>query len=763
MTEATSDAPWSSPITAAARWKRDCLVADGSIFSDGEVWTLENADTLDRLFIQNPNAGTGNFLQKLKEQLKEAPPKAIHLASEILWALFLFPRAEGMLGATKRVQIRTVWEWSGEKIPLEHPALQGPLEEGIGLSGAAFNTLRWREFTFAIRVIQTLKAMPVEERAVLLEDPWAFGAWVDTVPEVSRRAFRHMLLHLLFPGHFSWIASPNMKKKIAMAFQDRLESGGLDAKKLEGVELDRAVHRIKESLEAERGKAIDFYEKDLLEIWNPSPIAADGEPEGWPEYSKEEALEWFHRRFGPQPSVWLMAAGRGGRLWKSFAERGEVRVGLGDLGDLQDFGSRQEIEAALTAERESDIRPTNAALCGWEFANVMKPGDLVIMKKGLGDMLGWGVVTSEYRHDPELEDYRHSRQVQWERTGSWAIPDNRRVAVKTLTRFDDFLPWVRAAMEAMGADAPPSADVVSPPPERDRRKTYTLEQALDGLFLDPDEFKAIRDTLARKKALILEGPPGVGKSFIARRVAYALLGEASPDRVGLVQFHQSYAYEDFVQGLRPASGGGFERRDGTFLRFCERARQRPDEDFVFIIDEINRANLSRVFGELLLLLEADKRHPDYGVELTYFTDGDTPFHIPPNLHVLGLMNTADRSLAMVDYALRRRFAFIRLEPAFGKESFIAHLASLGLDEELVHRINRGMTELNQIITADARSLGPGYEIGHSYFIPGDDAEEAGEGWYRQVIQQEIAPLLAEYWFDNRSGAEEQVRKLLVGG
>src|SRR5690606_1428410 len=188
------------------------------------------------------------------------------------------------------------------------------------------------------------------------------------------------------------------------------------------------------------------------------------------------------------------------------------------------------------------------------------------------------------------------------------------------------------------------------------KRVYTLDDALDGLFLSRDQFTYILDQLGRKRNVILEGPPGVGKTFIAKRVAWALLGEKDPSRVEMVQFHQSYAYEDFVQGWRPAEAGGFDLRNGIFYEFCERAAgDDPERPYVFIIDEINRGNLSKVFGELLMLIEGDKRGPDFAIPLTYSRAREERFYVPRNLYVLGMMNTADRSLAMVDYALRRRF------------------------------------------------------------------------------------------------------------
>jgi 5-methylcytosine-specific restriction protein B len=288
---------------------------------------------------------------------------------------------------------------------------------------------------------------------------------------------------------------------------------------------------------------------------------------------------------------------------------------------------------------------------------------------------------------------------------------------------------------------------------------YTVEDAEAKAFTVPGAVASWVDLLRRRKNVILQGPPGVGKTFLAREVAYALMGARDAERLRFVQFHQSYGYEDFVQGYRPSDDGTFTLKNGLFYSFAESAKKRPDEPHVFIIDEVNRGNLSKIFGELMMLIERDKRGPEHAIPLAYARTDAARFYVPENIHVLGLMNTADRSLAVVDYALRRRFAFVTLEPNLGSSKFAAFLAERGADEALVDRIAKRVGALNRQVTADT-DLGAGFCVGHSYFCPAGD-EAPDDAWYERVVRNEVGPLLHEYWFDRPQTAEAAIAGLLA--
>lgn len=570
---------------------------------------------------------------------------------------------------------------------------------------------------------------------------------------------------------------------------------------------------------------------------------------------------------------WLYSPGEKASKWSLCTNEGIMCIGWDDLGDLAEYSSRDEMQKAIKAHYPSKGSAKNDSLAVWQFANEMKPGDIVFAKSGRNKIIGRGVVESDYAFDEQRSEYKHIRKVKWTNVGEWdAIGKNAMKTLTNITRYTDdveklnqlfnssnlLIPkpkesfdvnywWLVAnpriwsvsdweigeeqyytfyndegnprrifknflnAKEgdiAIGYDSSPRKQVLGlfeiskvvkgeavyfvkikelPPidfatlrsvPElinmeymrnqqgsffkvtleefnaimriasgKTLKPKYSKAKFLSEVFISDADYENLVNLLLRKKNLILQGAPGVGKTYAAKRLVYALMEEENIDRVMQVQFHQNYSYEDFVMGYKPNEEGGFELKEGKFYAFCKIAENDKDHDYFVIIDEINRGNLSKIFGELLMLIENDYRGER--IELAY--KKDEKFAVPSNLYIIGMMNTADRSLAMIDYALRRRFSFFEMKPGFNNPVFEDKIRKL--NDPRLNKLKEAIVELNKVIENDD-SLGSGFCIGHSYLCTLKDNYDLNT-----IVEYDIIPMLREYWFDNDNLFNREAQKL----
>ena len=511
------------------------------------------------------------------------------------------------------------------------------------------------------------------------------------------------------------------------------ESGKFPSKILDGIEsLDskissadyfKIIEKVKNYLQTPESKWKNFKELSF-EAWRYSEIV-NKERRNSEEDSSMMDDEHNMERY------WIIAAGRNSFMWEEFYRLGIIGIGWDGMGDLRLYQSQDDMRDKMRSINNNNKDYTNDSKATWQFAHEMKIGDIIIVKKGKSKLVGRGVVTSKCTYNVEADAFKNQRYVEWTHKGEWDFPGN--APMKTLTE----VTYNRELIEKLKNifDNSQTEDI-----EKKEYKvsfSYTKSDFLDDVFMSEEEYEKLKTILNYKKNVILQGAPGVGKTYTAERLAYSLMGEKNLERVMMVQFHQSYSYEDFIMGFRP-SDNGFELRKGAFYNFCKKAEPDASNDYFFIIDEINRGNLSKIFGELFMLIENDKRGSS--LQLVY---SDEKFSIPENLYIIGMMNTADRSLAMLDYALRRRFAFFELQPGFDTDGFKAYQSNI--NNIKLDNLIACVKNLNYAIATD-ESLGEGFCIGHSYFC-NLTPESVNYQVISNIVEYELIPLLKEYWFD----------------
>ena len=763
--------------SAAGAWVDRGLRSDDSLFTPGaEIWSRDLLGELHSRFLDRPDEGSRPFLEKLQDQLKGSPAQVYQLMGEVLYVHYL------LLDSNEQA-VRTVLGWSPGPVGIP-PDLASALQfirinTGVGRTNIPF------QVGTLIESVKQWKDLEPSERDRLLEDPWdfkeflfsrRFGSQLLVNNQNTGGLERHLILHMVFPDTFEPILQNDKQRITRSAEFARFITSASSS------DIDRRIQDIRRGLEAQRGRDFGFYDNDVSSLWRNG--AASNPWDGFVNRAKEYVAKGnldseevdYKLRIGArlsearnavleQSDDWqaVVKRGIGGNLIFSI-EQAKLRDWIDESSDdallaLQALWTRDNSSFSERIRDFCSLLPRSASsgsgsrtavaavlLMGLD-AEQFPPFRISVFDPAY-DQVGYG---RPPQGAGEAEIYEHALGFL-----DRFLDEASRRGLELRHRLDaQSVVW---AVERNQGEPP-----LPPSPVQEAETPYSLDDIVtDGCFLEYSRLQGMLDRLRKRKNLILQGPPGTGKTWLAKRLAYALVGSRSERRVRPFQFHPNLSYEDFVRGWRPNGDGHLSLVDGPLLKTIEDAGKEPSLDFVVVIEEINRGNPAQILGEMLTLLEADKRTPLEALALSYPRHTAERVHIPPNLYVVGTMNIADRSLALVDLALRRRFAFIGLEPIFGDTWLNWVSEQCGIETAFLADIEGRMTSLNQTIAVDSL-LGPQFRVGHSVVTPnGDEEIDDPVEWFRQVVETEIGPLLEEYWFDQPSRASDEKAILLQG-
>lgn len=683
------------------------------------VWTAESANDLIHYFVESPDESPRSFLEKLADQLSGVPRPAGQLFEELAWLHFVVAAPSKQGYGSKRQLLDEIAAMAQATGP--SGIFDEALHAGLAAPGTSFFTRRPNQLWLLVRFAARWTSATGDERERWLSDPRAFREMVFKLEGLADQTQRHALLHLVHPDSYEDIVSQYHKHDLA-SIAEPGEVGAND---------DETIRNIRARLAVEHGDDFSFYSPEIRKLWQPDEPAAAPGAEDVPAGSQElptDALDPAVR------GAWLVR-GAGGEKVPSWLEQGICAIYYADSFPfpLTPGLTRDELRAR---SEEAGVDTTaggyNAELGQvWRFVNKVEVGDYVVTVNGSDVYLG--VVDSPPRDRAARTRIETVRSVEWLNAGQpiqrRAIASTLQSKMKTLltlslitSEIDELERWVTGHTWEAPA-TPPSARELELP-----RATGQLE---NDLFISQSWLDEVIELLEEKKQLVFYGPPGTGKTFLAQALAdhFAAGGGGASE---LVQFHPSYTYEDFFEGYRPVLGTAgrveFQVKPGPLRRIAEAASAAPDVPHVLIIDEINRANLAKVFGELYFLLE----YRDRPISLQY---SDMEFTLPPNLYVIGTMNTADRSIALVDAAMRRRFYFVEMAPSVAPISSV--LAKWLSQHGMSDTPARLLAELNHRLGDPDAAIGPSYLMTKSVMVPGR---------LERIWAHAILPLLEERFY-----------------